>query len=111
MSFEEVEIGPAEVGRYWKPENIGDYVEGFIYDFEDGDYGKQIILQLDDDQETTLPAHAHLRRYYRNLEEGDYIRVEVTRIIPPKGKREYPTFEYNVLKDPERKMYPVEVIE
>ena len=43
MALVEVEEGPSE-DKYWKPEEKGDYVEGYLYKFEKGDYGKQIVL-------------------------------------------------------------------
>lgn len=51
---------------------------------------------------TTLPAHVHLKRFYVNLNEGDYIKVELTKLIPPKEGDKYPKRIYKVLKDVER---------
>ena len=50
MAFEEVELGPAEVGEYWNPEEVGDSVEGNIYEFTNDNYGnKRIVLYLGED--------------------------------------------------------------
>ena len=109
MAFEEVEKGPEQYGRYWNPEEVGDAVEGNIYKFVTDDYGnKRIDLYLGQDEDdeamlTMLPAHADLKRVYVNLERGDYIRVELTKLIPPR-KNGYPKRIYKVLKDPERKV-------
>ena len=108
MAFEEVELGPAEVGEYWNPEEVGDSVEGNIYEFTNDNYGnKRIVLYLGEDEDgelitTTLPAHVHLKRFYVNLNEGDYIKVELTKSIPPKEGDKYPKRIYKVLKDVER---------
>ena len=111
MAFEEVEIGEAPVGKYWKPEKTGDNIEGNIYDFVDDNYGKKRIeLLLGEDEygepiTTILPSHTNLLRFYKNLEEGDYIKVELKEIIPPKEGKKYPFHIYKVLKDPDRKLY------
>lgn len=108
MAFEEVAEAPAEIGAYWNPEKEGEAVEGNIYDFVEDRYGhKRISLYLGSDEygepiTTLLPSHTHLRRFYKNLEEGDYIRVELVEKIPPTGSNQYPTMKYRVLKDPER---------
>jgi len=110
MAFEEVEKGPEEVGRYWNADVVGDVVEGNIYKFVTDDYGnKRIDLYLGQDEDdqailTMLPAHADLKRVYVNLERGDYIRVELIKLIPPKKEDGYPKRIYKVLKDPERKV-------
>ena len=108
MAFEEVEVGPEEVGKYWNPEEVGQSIEGNIYGFTTDNYNNkriELYLGLDEDDEpitTILPAHAHLKRYYVNLNEGDYIKVELTKLIPPKGDDKYPKRIYKVLKDVER---------
>ena len=107
MAFKEVEKGPEEVGRYWKPEKVGDCIEGNIYEFVDGDYGKQIDLYMgmteDDEYKLCqLPAHADLKRAYVNLEVGDYIKVEVAEIKEPTGKSQYGKMIYKILKDEDR---------
>ena len=107
MAFKEVEKGPEEVGRYWKPEKKGDSIEGNIYAFVDGEYGKQIDLYRGTDEDGNydlcqLPAHADLKRTYVNLEVGDYIRVEVAEVKEPTGKSQYGKIIYKVLKDEDR---------
>ena len=110
MAFQKVEIGPKEVGDYWKPEEKGDMIEGNIYEFAESTFNnkKQVRINLylgeDENDEaimTLLPAHAHLKRYYVNLQEGDYIKVTVTDKIE-NGK--YTKFEYDVLVDPDKKV-------
>ena len=110
MAFEEIEKGPEEHGRYWNPEEIGDQIEGNIYNFVTDDYGnKRIDLYLGEDEEgeaimCMLPAHADLKRYYVNLERGDMIQVTLVKLIEPKGKSQYPKRIYKVLVDAERKV-------
>lgn len=110
MAFEEIEKGPEEHGRYWNPEEVGDKIEGNIYDFVTDDYGnKRIDLYLGTDENDEpimcmLPAHADLKRYYVNLERGDMIQVTLVKLIEPKGKSKYPKRLYKVLVDSERKV-------
>ena len=89
---------------------VGDYVEGYLYKFVKGDYGKQIELYKDFDEETeeyitqVLPAHADLKRTYVNLVEDAFTRVEVVEVIPPKSKTGNPKYIYKVLQDEDDKM-------
>ena len=107
MAFEEVAIGEEPFSLYWKPQSVGDYIEGNIYDFEKNDYGhKQILLYKGEEDGdlliTTLPSHRNLMRYYDNLKIGDYIRVTVTDIKEPAKEGQYPINIYKVQKDPDR---------
>ena len=104
MALVEIEKGPSE-DKYWKPEQKGDYAEGYLYKFEKGDYGKQIVLYKGYDEDEgeyilqTLPAHADLKRTYVNLTEDAFTRVEVAEVIPPKSKTGNPKYIYKVLQD------------
>ena len=51
-----------------------------------------------------LPAHADLKRHYVNLERGDYIRVKLTKLIPPRKENGYPKGIYEILVDPDEKV-------
>lgn len=113
MVLREVEKGPEEVGAYWKPQEVGDKVEGNIFEFAESNFNGrkqvQINLYLGEDengnpQMTLLPSHADLKRTYRNLNRGDYIVVEVVDKIEPRGNSQYPKFIYKVLVDDERKV-------
>lgn len=113
MAFEDVTAAAEE---YWAPEEIGDNVEGNVYEIvKDKWDNDRIVLDLGDDEDgnvitTTLPSHAHLRRFVPKLEVGDYIRVELVKLIDPKeevdadGRKMQPTRIYKVQKDPERKI-------
>ena len=103
MALKEVAKGPSE-DKYWKPAEVGDYVEGYFYKFEKGDYGRQIVLYKGtyDDGEyitQTLPAHADLKRTYINLIEGAFTRVEVVNIEKAKSRTGNDKFIYKVLQD------------
>ena len=113
MAFEEVKEA---VDKYWNPENVGDNVEGNVYAITTDQWNnKRIVLDLGDDENgdvitTTLPGHAHLRRFIPNLEVGDYIRVELVKLIEPsaedleKDPSRSATRIYKVQKDPEQKI-------
>lgn len=110
MAFREVEKGPEEVGRYWNPEEVGAAIEGNIYKFVKDDFNNtriELYLGEGENEEailTMLPAHADLRRHYVNLERGDYIRVELIKLIPPKKENGHPKRIYKILVDDERKV-------
>ena len=108
MVLKEVAKGPSE-DKYWKPAEVGDYVEGHFYKFEKGDYGKQIVLYkgIADDGEwitQTLPAHADLKRTYKNLIPGAFTKVEVVDIEKAKSKKANDKFIYKVLQDDEDRL-------
>ena len=112
MAFKEVEKAPEERGipPYWKPEQIGDAIEGNIYEFDESVFnGKpqtRINLYCGEDENSEpimslLPAHADLKRAYVNLKVGDYIRVEAVDKIQTENMN-YPKWIYKVLVDDER---------
>ena len=114
MSFEEIIIDDNTnegIPLYWEFKEVGAHVEGNVYDFEEDRYGNQrIVLFIKDDENgepitTILPGHANLVRFNKKLELGDYIRVELKEIIPPKGDKKYPFNIYKVMKDPDKKLY------
>ena len=110
MAFEEVEKGPEEYGRYWNPEEINDEITGHIYKFVTDQYGnKRIDLYLGEDEDgeaimCMLPSHADLKRFYVNLEPGDYIKVVLVKLIEPKKESNHPKRIYKLLKDPSQKV-------
>ena len=107
MAFEDVQEA---IDTYWNPENVKDSVEGNVYEIKKDNWDNdRVVLDLGDDEDgnlmtTTLPAHAHLKKFIPNLEIGDYIRVELTKLIPPRKENGYPKRIYKVLKDPDRKV-------
>lgn len=104
MAFEDViEATPS----YWKPEKIGDDIEGNVYEIIEGTYGKQIVLDMGDDENgeiatTTLPSHKQLQNFIPKLKVGDYIRVELVKILPAKVEGRNDSMIYKVQKDPDR---------
>lgn len=111
MAFEDVEEA---MDKYWNPENIGDDIEGNFYEVVKDKWGnKRIVLDMGDDEEghlmtTMLPSHSQLQRFIPKLEIGDYIRVELAKIIEPtpeqleEDPKRKPAMIYKVQKDPER---------
>ena len=106
MAFEDVE--ETVVDKYWNPEKVGDSIEGNVYKIVKDQWNNdRVVLDLGDDAEgymitTTLPAHAHLKRFIPNFEIGDYIRVELKEIIPSEKEGYSDTRIYKVQKDPDR---------
>ena len=109
MAFEKLEAGATELdGEYPKFDEIGDYVEGNFMGLEQGDYGKQIVIWKGNDPETglaitqTLPSHKSLKKYYNKLTLGDYIKVELVKIIPSTNEKYSDKKIYDVYVDPDR---------
>ena len=68
---------------------------------------RQIVLDRGTDekgnmQTTILPSHHNLRRYYNHINDGDYVRVTLVKIIPPKTKDKQPYRVYQMEIDPSR---------
>lgn len=64
--------------KYWKPNTVGEQIEGTILEFKEGQFGEQIILKLEDGDEVQLPAHKDLQNKQDDLYEKDYIRVTLS---------------------------------
>lgn len=111
MAFEDVE---ETMDKYWKPEKIGEDIEGNVYEIVKDQWNNQrIVLDMGDDAEgnlmtTMLPSHAQLQRFIPKLQIGDYIRVELVKLIPPTDEQlaedpdRKPAKIYKVQKDPDR---------
>lgn len=111
MAFEDVE---ETMDKYWNPEKIGENIEGNVYEIMKDQWGKQrIVMDMGDDAEgnlmtTILPPHAQLLRFIPNLKIGDYIRVELVKLVPPTDEQlaedpdRKPAKIYKVQKDRER---------
>lgn len=111
MAFEDVE---ETMDKYWNPEKIGEDIEGNVYEIVKDQWNNQrIVLDMGDDAEgnlmtTTLPAHAQLQRFIPKLQVGDYIRVELVKLVQPTDEQlaadpsRKPAKIYKVQKDPDR---------
>lgn len=65
----------------WMPDEVGDKIEGLCVAIVTGPFGEQIVIKIEDGREVTLPAHADLKKKTRKVFEGDYVWVELVRII------------------------------
>lgn len=107
MAFEDVEAEEV-IGKYWNPEKVGDNIEGNVFEIVKDQYGNdRIVLDMGDDENgnimtSQLPGHASLQRFVKNINIGDYIRVELVDIIPAKEEGRYDAKIYKVQKDPDR---------
>lgn len=110
MAFKTLEKGGQELTNpYPKFEEIGDYVEGNISDFIIDDYGnKRIELYKGFDEESgedkyqTLPAHSDLKGYYSQLNIGDYVHIELVKIIKSNNPEYSDKMKYIVQVDEEK---------
>ncbi len=65
--------------KFWKPEKIGDKIEGEYSGCEEGKYGLEYVLKTPPDgEEKVLPAHKVLQAKMEELKVGWYVWVEVT---------------------------------
>ena len=85
---------------FWKPEEKGDKIEGLCTAIIPGEYGEQVLIKIEDGREVILPAHADLKKKTRKVFEGDYVWVEVSRIIPSNNP------DYN-----DKLLYKLELVE
>lgn len=106
MAFVDVDPGAVDPGLYWKPNVIGEFVEGNVAEFIQEEYEgrpqEKILLEIKEGEFTELPSHKHLVKYHKNLKVGDYIRVTVTDVISPTGNMTHPMLKYRVQLDDER---------
>lgn len=110
MAFITLEKGASELtNMYPRFDEIGNFVEGNVLGIIDDDYGnKRIELYKGEDSENgemltqILPAHADLRKYYSQLNQGDYIRVELIKIIPSDNPEYSDKKIYKVQVDPDK---------
>ena len=120
MAWETLE--PEEVtegySKYPKFEKVGDNIEGNLYEFDTDGYGnKRMVLEVGEDEDgeplySYLPSHAHLQRFYKKVAIGDYIRVELVKLIEPEenDENQYPVRKYKVQVDEDKKVIYKKVI-
>lgn len=94
------------VKNYWNPEEIGETLEGTIkgiYDsiFQDDEGNKKnlgkvmLIEDANGDKWETKP-HVDLREYIPQLQEGDYVVIELVNMEEPRNPGGYPKKIYSV---------------
>lgn len=105
MAFEGVAPDVDMTSRFWKPQTVGDSIEGNICNWEMDKWGNsRICLEIEGGFEKLLPAHKDLLRYNSKLELGDYIRVTLSQIKKSNDPEYNDQKLYKVQKDPERKV-------
>ena len=88
--------------KHWKPSQKGEWIEGYVKDYiKDGFGNAQILLDRGVDNngneiETTIPTHTNLQKYYSQIKIGDYIKVTLNDIIPPRFEGNSPSYIYDV---------------
>lgn len=86
--------------KFWKPEKIGDTIEGEYIGCEEGKYGFEYVLKTSEG-EKVLPAHRVLQAKMEDLKVGWYIWIEVSGY--QQNKKGNPTTLYKVDYDDEYK--------
>lgn len=104
MVFEEIEKEAEE--QYWNPTEVGESIEGNICAWIKDQRGHKVaVIDTVDDEGNDIkcifPSHVDMRRWYKNLKIGDYIRAEVVKLKPIK-KSNHKKRIYNVQVDPEQ---------
>lgn len=104
MAWEEI-ISNGIEGDYWIPNTKGQQIEGNIVEFLEDQYEKtQVLLELENEEQITLPGHADLQNKYNKLSEGDYIRITLRDIKKSKNPEYADKNIYKVEVDPDRKV-------
>lgn len=113
MSFIDLEFEVESNVKYWKGDEVGEFLEGNICkEITDGYGNRQLVVDRGEDEYgnpiyTALPTNASIRRYYKNLMIGDYVRVEFVDIKEPYSEGMYPQKIFRVQKNPDKfKEYP-----
>lgn len=108
MSFESIEFEVSEKCRFWKGDEEGEYLEGNICEeIKDGYGNRQFVVDRGTNEDgepihTALPTNASIRKYYKNLMIGDYVRVVFVETKPPFKEGMHPQKIFRLQKDPKR---------
>lgn len=76
-------IEGSDDNRYWKPQEVGQSIEGVVDAITQGDYGQEVrlVVEVGDNEELVkLPAHADLKNKMEDVFEGDYLYVTLSDI-------------------------------
>lgn len=63
-------------GDLWTPDVEGDSVEGVIVNQENGEFGRQVIIECEPGKVIKTPAHKVLQQRLECFSVGDRIRIE-----------------------------------
>jgi len=96
--------GGKEGQFYWKPDSVGQKIEGLLDDIEPPEEGKEnfgdkYVLRVERGEEViyvSLPAHQGIKSKMSDIFVDDYVFVEVTQVLPPSGDSQYPRIVYEV---------------
>jgi len=79
----------------WKPEKIGEAIEGTITELKNGLYDVQAVI-VNGDQEWTTPSHKVLQSRIGACKIGDYVRITYEKDELPTVKGRNPTKIYSL---------------
>ena len=83
---------------FWKPESIGEEIEGEVISVNTDDFGLNVHVKVNND-DITLPSHKVLQNRLSGVKVGDFIKVQYIREELPKIKGNNPTKIYDVWID------------
>jgi len=93
-NYEKVE----SVSNFWKPDSVGEEIEGEIISLEQDDFGLRIKMKVGND-EITLPSHKVLQSRLRDAKVLDFVKIQYTGEELPKIKGQNPLKLYDVWID------------
>ena len=96
MAKNEKEYKEQTGGDYWKPSVKDDQIEGKIVSINDGDYGKQYVIEQENGDKVTTPSHRVLQSRMSEAKVGDECKIIFNGTEAPSVKGRNPTSLYQV---------------
>lgn len=83
----------------WLPDNIGEFIEGEVIEFRQGQYGKQVVIQDAKARIHVTPSHKVLQSRITHWVLGDKVKITYKGQELPKVKGQQGARIYEVLRD------------
>jgi hypothetical protein len=96
----------SEGSEFWKPDVVGESIEGVLEGIEVGTYGKEYTIKLLNGECVKTPSHKVLQNRMSDgkFEVGDEVKIVYDGELPPKVRGDNPTRLYTVLFKPSQRM-------
>lgn len=85
-----------EVSGFWKPEKEGEEIVGTVKEINEGNFGKDYVIELSDGESVRLPAFKVLQARLKNIKIGAAVKIIYRGAEPPKLKGYKPTELFDV---------------